>query len=95
MTISLAMELDAIASDFKGRSADVPVAEIIETGVFISALSSLAQRIELELSIFRDMEAGGQARRSMELAATEQLEDMMADAKGKIIRPDFGKGGRS
>jgi hypothetical protein len=95
MTISLAKELDAIASDFKGRSADVPVAEIIETGVFISALSSLAQRIELELSIFRDMEAGGQARRRMELAATEQLEDMIADAKGKIIRPDFGKGGRS
>lgn len=95
MTISLAVELEAIADDFKTRTTDVPVAEINETGVFISALAKLAQRVELEVSIFRDMEAGGQARRIMETSATDNLEDMIADAKGKIIRPDFGKGGRS
>lgn len=94
MTISLAIELEAIAEDFKARTTDVPVAEVNETGVFISALAKLAQRMELEVSIFRDMEAGGQARRIMEINATDQLEDMIADAKGKIIRPDFGKGGR-
>lgn len=95
MTISLAIELEAIAEDFKARTTDVPVAEINETGVLISALAKLAQRVELEVSIFRDMEAGGQARRAMESGATDNLEDMIADAKGKIIRPDFGKGGRS
>ena len=95
MTISLAVELEAIADDFKTRTTDVPVAEINETGVLISALAKLAQRVELEVSIFRDMEAGGQARRIMETSATDNLEDMIADAKGTISRPDFRKGGRS
>lgn len=95
MTISLSAELEAIAEDFKTRTADVPTAEIVETGTFIAALGKLAQRMERELSIFRDMEAGGHARRAMETAATDNLEDMIADAKGKIIRPDFGKGGHS
>ena len=85
MTVSLAIELEAIAEDFKARTTDVPVAEVNETGVFISALAKLAQRMELEVSIFRDMEAGGQARRMLETNATENLEDMIADAKRRFM----------
>jgi hypothetical protein len=95
MTLSLATELEAIAEDFKSRRVEVGVNEIRETGAFIGVLAQSAQRIERELSIFRDIFEDAKRKGLMEEAATDNLEDMIADAKGKILRPDFSKGGRS
>lgn len=95
MTLSLATELEAIASDFRSRNADVPVEEIHQTSALISAIAVSVQKAERELSIFRDIFEDAKRKGLMEEAATDHLEDMIADAKGKILRPDFSKGGRS
>lgn len=95
MTLSLATELEILASYFENCTADISVKEINEAGAVIGLLAQCAQKMERELSIFRDIFEDANRKGLMEEAATDHLEDMIADAKGKILRPDFSKGGRS
>lgn len=90
--ILISRELEAIGTDFTSRRGIGPD-ELAETGEFLSKLAQLARHMEMELSIFRDMEAGREIRRTMETTATDHLVDLVADADGKVIRADFG--GRS
>lgn len=90
--IVLSRELATIGADFaSGRW--IGQQERVEIGQLIVKLGELARHMEMELSILRDMEAGREIRRTMETTATDHLVDLVADASGKILRPDFG--GRS
>ena len=64
-------------------------AELDETGVYVGVLSRLAAKMELELSLFRDMEAGRQIRGQLEGKATEHLSDLLGESGSNVVRPDF------
>lgn len=57
----------------------------------LTTMQKLALNMELELACHRDNEAGREMRASMEGEATDQLDDLIAETSGKIIRPNFGR----
>ncbi|MCB5204221.1 hypothetical protein LH464_17280 [Neorhizobium sp. T786] len=79
--------------------ADIPEDEAVEFDgpAFRSMINALqimqkiAVNMEIELACHRDTEAGREMRKSMEGEATDQLSDLIAEASGKIIRPNFGR----
>lgn len=57
----------------------------------LKVMQQLALNMELELACHRDNEAGREMRTTMEGEATAQLDDLIAETSGKVIRPNFGR----
>ncbi|MGE6741752.1 hypothetical protein ACQKGC_15875 [Allorhizobium pseudoryzae] len=98
MTIVLSQELSAIAAEFISRHNEVSLDEIRDTGRLLAGLSQLAFSQERELEIHRLRELGQANIRTVgELVDTHTAEILRLHRQtdGKVIRPDFTKGGRS
>lgn len=58
--------------------------------LILSNLHAMAVDQEIELQCLRDMEAGRDIRRTAETLSSEQISNLLGDADGNVIRPDFG-----
>ena len=67
---------------------EIEGAEFIRLLKIIEAIGDECAKMELELAIFRDSEAGRALCDRIEQTATDQLAAMLP-AEGTIIRPDF------
>ncbi|MGC4409587.1 hypothetical protein D4A92_19860 [Rhizobium rosettiformans] len=70
-----------------GASFDMLVSMLIN-------IRKMAENLEREAGALRLAEASRHGRAAVEKLATEQFEALVIDPDGKIIRPEFGKGGK-
>ena len=61
----------------------------------IAEVRKACRNMEHELQIHRRAEAAENGKRAVDQLATDQLIELVVDPEGKVIRPDFGKGGQS
>jgi len=96
----LSEALQLLVSDFESvPDTDDGIAmdqgEFLKLIEILKTLKSLAANLELEVRFLRDMEAGHEMLTFLDSEATSQLADLLPAKDGNIIRPAFGKGGRS
>lgn len=57
----------------------------------LQMMETMARDMELELGCYRDIEAEKARRRAIDDEAGQTLGDMLLEAGGKVVRPDFGR----
>ena len=96
----LSETLQLLVDDFEGVS-DITDGITMDQGEFLKliailkTLHSLANNLELEVRVLRDMEAGQEIRSFLEEEAAAQLDELLPSKEGNVIRPAFGRGVRS
>ncbi|MGV8939065.1 MAG: hypothetical protein ACOH2J_18245 [Allorhizobium sp.] len=78
----------------EGQDGFIEISEPQHALKVLGVLHKLAVSLELELRCFRDMEMGRTARSFLDEQASGHASELMTEAEGKVVRPDFGKGGR-
>ncbi|CAD7055298.1 hypothetical protein RHAB21_00691 [Pseudorhizobium halotolerans] len=75
----------------EGATVEIEAAGMRSMINALQIMQKMALNMELELACHRDTEAGREMRTTMEGEATDQLDDLIAETSGKIIRPNFGR----
>lgn len=93
---ALSQELSTMAAELISRRTGLAAADVQSKGRILAKLSELAFAQERELEIHRLREASGFGQAVLDELVDEQARKILNDVAGeKIVRPDFGKGGRS
>ena len=93
---ALSQELSAMAAELISRRAGLSAADVESKGRILAKLSELAFAQERELEIHRLREASRLGQAVLHELVDDHAAKILTDVAGeKVVRPDFGKGGRS
>lgn len=93
---ALSQELSAMAVELISRRVGLSAADVESKGRILAKLSELAFAQERELEIHRLREASRLGQAVLHELVDDHAAKILNDVAGeKVVRPDFGKGGRS